>query len=154
MGYGATLAEPALNALGSTVEEISVGTFKKSLLMQSVAIGVGIGIAFGVAKITWNIPLIWLLAPPYVLLLFITYFSTEDFVNIGWDNAGATTGPITVPLVIAIGLGIGGEVGAVESFGILSLASVYPILSVLLVGMFVNGKRRRLIKETSGDLSF
>ena len=146
LGYGATMAEPALNALGATVEELTVGTFKKSLLMQAVAIGVGFGIAFGVAKIMFDIPLIAMCGPPYLLLLFITRLSTEEFVNIGWDSAGVTTGPITVPLVLAMGLGIGGEVGVVEGFGILSMASVCPILSVLCVGLVVNARRKKTLQ--------
>jgi len=153
MGYGATLAEPALNALGLTVEELTVGTFKKSLLMQAVAIGVGLGIGLGVAKIIWGIPLIWLLAPPYVLLMFITKTCTEEFVNIGWDSAGVTTGPITVPLVLAMGLGIGGQVGVVEGFGILAMASVYPILSVLLVSLWVNRKQKSALQEAAAEIA-
>jgi len=147
MGYGATLAEPALNALGLTVEELTVGTFKKSLLMQAVAIGVGVGIALGVAKIVWDIPLLWLLAPPYLLLIPITKLSTEEFVNIGWDSAGVTTGPITVPLVLAMGLGIGSQVGVVEGFGVLAIASVCPILSVLVVALRINMKRKAALTE-------
>ena len=107
LGYGATLAEPALNALGATVEKITVGAFKKSLLMQAVAIGVACGIGTGVAKIAFNLDLWYLLIPPYIALLFLTFVSSEDFVNFGWDSAGVTTGPITVPLVLAMGLGIG-----------------------------------------------
>ncbi|MFA6449927.1 MAG: DUF1538 domain-containing protein [bacterium] len=147
LGYGATLAEPALNALGLTVEELTVGAFKKSLLMQTVALGVGFGIAIGVAKIIWNLPLVWMLAPPYFLLIFITKISTEEFVNIGWDSAGVTTGPITVPLVLAMGLGISGQVGVVEGFGILAMASVCPILAVLCVGLSVTKKRKAALKE-------
>ena len=151
MGYGATLAEPALNALGLTVEEITVGTFKKSLLMQAVAIGVGVGIALGVAKIIWNIPLAYMLGPPYALLLIITFLSTEEFVNIGWDSAGVTTGPITVPLVLAMGLGIGNQINVIEGFGILSMASVCPILSVLLVGLSVTRKRTAALESASNE---
>lgn len=149
MGYGATLAEPALNALGATVEELTVGTFKKSLLMQAVAIGVGVGIAFGVVKIVFDLPLIWMLVPPYLILIVVTIISSEDFVNIGWDSAGVTTGPVTVPLVLAMGLGVGGQVGVVEGFGILALASVWPILSVLLVGLAVTMKRRSALTESA-----
>lgn len=145
MGYGATLAEPALNALGIKVEELTIGTFKKSLLIQSVAVGVGVGIAVGAAKIIWDISLIWLLAPPYIILLFLTKFSSEEYVNIGWDSAGVTTGPVTVPLVLAMGLGIGNQIGVVEGFGILSLASVYPILGVLFVGFYANRKSKNLL---------
>ncbi len=148
LGYGATLAEPALNALGRTVEDLSVGAFKKSMLMQAVAVGVGAGIALGVSKIIWNIPLLWLIAPPYILLLFITWISSEDFVNIGWDSAGVTTGPITVPLVLAMGLGIGGQVNVSEGFGILAMASVCPILAVLMVGIAVNRKRKAALRGT------
>jgi len=143
MGYGATLAEPALNTLGATVEDLSVGTFKKSTLIQSVAIGVGVGILIGVIKIIWSLPLIWLLIPPYLILLILTAISTEEYVNIAWDSAGVTTGPVTVPLVLSMGLGIGAQSGAVEGFGILAMASVFPIMSVLLMGLFMNRFRRQ-----------
>jgi len=141
LGYGATLAEPALNALGATVEKITVGAFKKSLLMQAVAIGVACGIGTGVAKIAFNLELWYLLIPPYTMLLFLTFISSEDFVNFGWDSAGVTTGPITVPLVLAMGLGIGINVpGVIDGFGVLSLASVGPIITVLTVGLLVRKK--------------
>jgi hypothetical protein len=143
------MAEPALNALGLAVEEITVGTFKKTLLMQAVALGVGVGITLGVMKIIWSIPLVYLLAPSYTLLLFVSKLSTEEFVNIGWDSAGVTTGPVTVPLVLAMGLGIGTQVGVVEGFGILAMASVCPILSVLSVGLSVTRKRKAALQEAS-----
>jgi hypothetical protein len=142
LGYGATLAEPALNALGVTVEKITVGAFKKSMLMQTVAIGVGLGIAFGVLKITFDIPLTYLLIPLYLLLIPLTIISSESFVNFAWDSAGVTTGPITVPLVLAMGLGIGANVpGIKEGFGILAMASVMPIIAVLTVGLLTSKKR-------------
>lgn len=150
MGYGATMAEPALNAMGSTVENLTAGSFKKSFLMQSVAIGVGIGIAVGVMKIIWNIPLVYLIAPPYLILMVLSFFSSEEFVNIGWDSAGVTTGPITVPLVLAMGLGLSSQVGAVEGFGILATASVYPILTVLSVGLMINLRRKAKARLSEG----
>jgi len=149
MGYSATLAEPALNALGATVEELTVGTFRKTLLMQAVAIGVGVGIALGGAKIIYDWPLIWILVPLYLALMVLTVLSSEDFVNIGWDSAGVTTGPVTVPLVLAIGLGISAQVGSVEGFGILALASVCPILAVLIVGLHVTHRRREEVESAS-----
>jgi len=139
LGYGATLAEPALNALGTTVEKITVGAFKKSLLMKTVAIGVGVGIGLGILKIAYNIPLTYLLIPPYLALIILTLISSEQFVNFGWDSAGVTTGPITVPLVLAMGLGVGASVpGVTDGFGVLALASVGPIISVLTVGLMVS----------------
>lgn len=147
LGLTATLAEPALNALGQSVEQITVGTFKKSHLISTVAFGVGIGTAFGIAKILFNIPLYLLLGIPYAILLVMTYLSTEEFVNIAWDSAGVTTGPVTVPLAIALGLGISAQEGVVEGFGILASASVYPIMAVLTMGLIVTARRRRELKE-------
>ena len=87
--------------------------------------------------------------PPYAVLMVLTVISNEDFVNIGWDSAGVTTGPVTVPLVLAMGLGISAQVGSVEGFGILALASVCPILSVLLVGLHVTRSRREEVESAS-----
>jgi hypothetical protein len=144
LGYGATLAEPALNALGHTVENVTVGVFQKKLLMQVVAIGVGLGIAAGVAQMAFeSIDLTMLLIPPYLLLLVLTVISTDEFVNFAWDSAGVTTGPITVPLVLAMGLGIGGSLpGVRDGFGILALASAGPIITVLSVGLIVKRSRQ------------
>lgn len=151
MGFGATLAEPALNALGMKVEELSVGTFKKMTLIYAVAIGVGLGIALGAVKIIWNIQILWMLVPAYIILLILTAMSDEQYVNIGWDSAGVTTGPVTVPLVLAMGLGLGARVeGVVEGFGILSMASACPILAVLLMGISASRKAKKMQNATNG----
>jgi len=142
LGFGATLAEPALNALGRTVEDLTQGSFKKKQLMYAVSVGVGIGIALGVMKIIFSIPLAYLLLPSYCLGLILTYFSSEEFVNVAWDSAGVTTGPVTVPLVLAMGLGLGVAVDAVEGFGILSMASIAPIISVLSTGLWIEFKQK------------
>ncbi len=137
LGFGATLAEPALNALGATVENMTQGVFKKSTLMYAVSFGVAFGIAIGLAKIVFNISLPVMLFPAYAIAIVLTFLSTEEFVNIAWDSAGVTTGPITVPLVLAMGLGVGGAVDVVEGFGMLSMASIGPIISVMLTGLWV-----------------
>jgi len=143
LGLGATLAEPALNALGTTVENLTNGAFKKSMLMYAVSIGVAFGIAIGVMKIVFEIPIAYLILPGYVLGLILTALSTEEFVNIAWDSAGVTTGPVTVPLVLAMGLGFGSAMGSVEGFGILSMASICPIIAVLSTGLWVQWKINR-----------
>ena len=137
LGFGATLAEPALNALGITVQDLTNGAFKKSMLMYSVAGGVAVGIALGVAKLVLNFDLMQVLLPLYAIGVLLTVFSTEEFVNVAWDSAGVTTGPVTVPLVLAMGLGLGSAVSAIEGFGILSLASICPIVAVLSMGIFI-----------------
>ena len=145
MGFGATLAEPALNALGLTVQNLTNGAFRKSMLMYSVATGVAFGIALGMAKILFEIDLAMLLIPLYLIALVLTYFSTEEFVNVAWDSAGVTTGTVTVPLVLAMGLGLGNAVSAIEGFGILSMASIGPIIAVLGMGQYIRFKQSRAI---------
>jgi hypothetical protein len=145
MGFGATLAEPALNALGLTVQNLTNGAFRKSMLMYSVATGVAFGIALGMAKILFEIDLAMLLIPLYLIALVLTFFSTEEFVNVAWDSAGVTTGPVTVPLVLAMGLGLGNAVSAVEGFGILSMASIGPIIAVLGMGQYIRFKQSRAL---------
>jgi hypothetical protein len=143
LGFGATLAEPALNALGMTVQNLTNGAFKKSLLMYSVSFGVATGIAIGVCKLIFGFELAYLLIPGYIFLGVLSSISTEEFVNVGWDSAGVTTGPVTVPLVLAMGLGFGNAMGVIEGFGILSMASLCPIISVLCCGLYVEWAAKR-----------
>jgi hypothetical protein len=145
LGFGATMAEPALNTLGLTVQNLTQGLFKKSTLMYAVSSGVAFGITLGLAKIIFDLPLAWLLMPTYLLAIVLTLVSSEEFVNIAWDSAGVTTGPITVPLVLAMGLGVGDAVQVTEGFGMLSMASIGPILAVLATGLWV---RLKLHMET------
>lgn len=132
------------------MQNLTNGAFKKSMLMYSVSFGVAVGIALGVAKLVFNWQLMYLLIPGYLGLLILTYFSTEEFVNVGWDSAGVTTGPVTVPLVLAMGLGFGNATGVIEGFGILSMASLCPILSVLSMGLYVQMKSKSQRAKRSG----
>ena len=149
LGFGSTLAEPALNALGLTVQELTNGAFKKSMLMYSVATGVAVGIALGVAKLIFHLDLMMLLLPLYAIGVIMTFLSTEEFVNVAWDSAGVTTGPVTVPLVHAMGLGLGNAVSAIEGFGILSLASICPIVAVLTMGLVIQMTQKTKVTQES-----
>lgn len=143
IGYGATVAEPALNAMGMTVENLTDGAFRKRMLIHAVAAGVGIGAALGVARILFNLPLWMLLLAGYALACAMTFVSREEIVNLAWDSAGVTTGPVTVPLLLALGLGLGEAVGAAEGFGILAMCSVGPIVTVLGTGLWIDLHTRR-----------
>ena len=146
LGFGATVAEPALNALGVTAEELTEGVFKKKTLINAVSIGVACGIALGLTKLIFDIPLVWLIVPGYLIAIVLTMLSSETFVNVAWDSAGVTTGPITVPLVLAMGLGFGNATNAVEGFGILCMASIGPIITVMLTGLLARYKANREIR--------
>ncbi len=151
VGFGATMAEPALSAMGLTVETLTDGAFPRRLLIRMVAIGVAIGMAVGVTKILFHISIAMLLMPAYALALALTVFSREEYVNLAWDSAGVTTGPVTVPLVLALGLGLGDAVDAAEGFGVLAMSSVGPIVSVLLTGKWIDWMVRRKIAAAADN---
>jgi hypothetical protein len=153
LGLSATLAEPALNALGMTVQNLTNGAFKKSMLMGAVAFGVATGIMLGVLKLIFDFHIMYILIPGYTLGLILTLVSTEEFVNVGWDSAGVTTGPVTVPLVLAMGLGFGNALGSTEGFGILAAASICPIVAVLTLGIYVQLKVKREERRIARELA-
>jgi len=143
LGYGATIAEPALNALGIQVEELTQGSMKKAYLLQFVAVGVAVGMTLGIVSLFFKARLIYWLLPFLGVLMFITFFSKDKYNCIGYDAAGVTTGPVTVPIVIALGLGITTQFPVEEGvrifgFGIISMASIGPIIAVLLLGIKIS----------------
>jgi len=143
-GMGATFSEPALAALGATVERLTKGKFTQMKLVFSVAIGVGCGIAMGFAKVYFDLNLWVILGVGYTACLILTLLTDDAIVCIAWDSAGVTTGPVTVPIVMASGLALAQAVDAVEGFGILTCASIGPILSVLLAGQLGTGSGKKV----------
>lgn len=155
LGFFAIFAEPALAAIAVTVEELTTGTFKRSKLVMIAAVGVGIGMAIGFARVLFSnmlpsggIHLSWILAPSYALALILTAFAPEDFSSIAWDVAGIATGPITVPIIITTGLGLGADtLRADGAFGIVATASVVPIIAVIVSGILDKQKSKRAIQD-------
>ena len=88
--------------------------------------------------------MIFLSVTPTLILSVIAFMDPEltKIVGLAWDCGAVTTGPVTVPLVMAMGLGLGNAVSATEGFGILSMASICPILAVLSMGMYIQIKQK------------
>lgn len=147
LGLMATLAEPALKALGTTVQRLSGGRFKQNTLIISVAIGVASGVTLGILRIVFAWKLVSVIVPGYGITLVLTYFSSKEYVAIAWDSAGVTTGPVTVPLVLALGMGVSNATGAGGGFGILTCASFCPIMSVLICGLYLDWKKSTSSEE-------
>lgn len=146
-GLIATFAEPALLALGETVEKLTDGKFPKLALVFAVALGVGCGIALGMAKVYYQFSLWIILLCGYLACLALTTMNDDVVTCIAWDAAGVTTGPVTVPIVLAAGLALGDAANVAEGFGILSCASIGPIFMVLLFGI-MNARRNPVASET------
>lgn len=129
-------AEPALNSMGTDTEKLTHGKLKKGKLMFSVACGVGIGVTAGVLRMLYDLSLTYMALIGYAIALVLTAPSSEELIGIGWDAAGVTTGPlITVPL--AMGLGLGNALHIGDAFGLLTMGSIGPVLTVLTAGLIV-----------------
>jgi hypothetical protein len=137
LGLLATKAEPALAVLGKTVEKLSGGHFSGKLLVWSVAVGVGCGMVLGAIKILFQVAIVYMIAAKYAVCLILTAYSDEAFTSIAWDSAGVTTGPVTVPFVLSLGIGLSNSVNGSEGFGILTAASAAPVISVLVTRLLL-----------------
>lgn len=142
LGFLATRAEPALRVMGKTVETLSEGQFSQNALVYTVCVGVGCGMVLGSSKILFEVNIIYLILAKYTVAAVLTVFSSENFTNIAWDSAGVTTGPVTVPFVLSVGIGFSKAKKAQEGFGILTCASVAPIITVLFTDLL-----RRMMQE-------
>lgn len=135
MGILITVAEPDLAVLSNQVPSVP-----NMVLIWTVAIGVGIFLALAAARIIFKIDLSVLLIGLYVVVLILSFFVPKDFVAVAFDSGGVTTGPVTVPFIMAMGVGLcairGDKEAANDSFGLVALSSVGPILAVMLLGIF------------------
>ena len=139
VGYGGTLVEPALRSLAMQVEEISQGAIPQNVLLHGVAIGFGSGMALGLYKIISNIPFVKVVLPLLLLIVVLAIVTPEPYPSIAMDSASATTGPVNIPLNMAIAIGLASIIEGVDpllsSFGIVGLTSIGSMISVMLLGI-------------------
>lgn len=135
LGILITVAEPDLQVLANQVPAIPNLT-----LILTVAIGVGIFLVLAEIRMLFNVPLSYVLVFFYILIFILAYFTPNDFTPVSFDSGGVTTGPITVPFVMALGIGMASvrsdKNSNSDSFGLISLCSIGPVLAVLFLGIF------------------
>ncbi len=139
LGYLGTLVEPALRALALEVEELSIGVIHHRVLIHGVAVGFGLGMAIGVTKILLNIPYIKIVVPLLALVAVLVFLTPEPFTAIAFDSASATTGPVNIPLNMALAIGLATVIKTadpfISGFGIVGLTSLGAMISVLVLGV-------------------
>ena len=134
LGMLTTMAEPDLQVLSKQVPAIN-GT----VLITTVAVGVGLFLVAATLRIRKGIPLRRMLLALYFVVFVLAFLAPGNFIPVSFDSGGVTTGPITVPFIMSLGLGIAStrsdKNSASDSFGLISLCSIGPILCVLLLGI-------------------
>lgn len=147
LGFIITIAEPDLQVLAKNVPEIDT-----MVLIITVSVGVGIFLLVSMLRILFAIPLKWLLIALYMIVFGLAAISAPSFLSVAFDSGGVTTGPMTVPFIMALGVGVASirsdENAKSDSFGLVALCSVGPILSVLILGFIYSSSA-----EGSGDLA-
>lgn len=138
IGFAITIAEPDVQVLASQVNNVDPSVEKSTLLLM-IALGVGLFLLIGAARTVLQLPLNLLLLFFYALVFIACTFVDPGFVGVAFDAGGATTGPITVPFIMALGIGVAAAArkkgGDDNSFGMVGLASIGPIAAVACMGM-------------------
>ncbi len=147
LGFATTVAEPALIAVALKAETVSAGGVHQWRLRVAVGIGVGVGVALGAVRIVTGMPVHAFMAAGYLIIIVQTALAPKSLVPLAYDSGGVTTSTVTVPLVTALGLGLAATVPgrnpAVDGFGLIAFASLFPIMAVLGYGQLVTLKARR-----------
>lgn len=134
VGTMITVSEPDLQVLAEQISSIP-----SAVLIWSVALGVGLLLVVAMLRIIFKIKLKYLLIVLYAVVFTVTFFVPEDFLAVAFDSGGVTTGPMTVPFIMALGVGVASirsDDGGSDSFGLVALCSIGPILAVMLLGIF------------------
>ena len=138
-GLVTTIAEPDVQVLVSEI--VHLNPFLSSWLLLSICgIGCGLFVCFGLVRIIKNIPLKWLLLALYSVVIILTCFVPNSFIGFSFDMGGVTTGSVTVPFILALAAGIcaiRGKSRATDTFGVIAISSIGPILAILILGFIV-----------------
>jgi hypothetical protein len=139
LGFVVTIAEPGVQVLSNQVEFVSGGDVPGVMLLLFVSLGVGIFVALSLLRMIFNMSLLKLLGAGYLVIFILALLTPPSFVPIALDAGGATTGSMAVPFILALGVGVTSVLSkkakSSESFGLIALASVGPVIAVLLLGV-------------------
>ena len=154
LGFSTTVAEPALIAITREAAKVAAqgdiiasGENARASyalgLRLTVAVSVGLAIAIGIIRILRGWPVHYLIITGYMIVVLMTLIAPEEIVGIAYDSGGVTTSTVTVPLVTALGVGLASSIRGrnpmVDGFGMIALASLFPMIFVMGFGMIVFG---------------
>jgi hypothetical protein len=146
LGFVTTWGEPSVRILAHEVEAASSGAIPRTIVLVAVCAGGALSVGAGMLRIAYDIPLLYLLAPGYGIVLAAMWFSDREFVAIAADAGGVATGPLANSFLLALGLGasaaLGGGDPLVQGLGLVALIALAPVLSVVALGLLIRLKKR------------
>lgn len=151
LGFIVTISEPDLQVLAEQVPSVP-----NMVLVLSVAFGVGIFLVAALLRMLFNITLSYMLIALYAVVFTLAFFVPDSFTAVAFDSGGVTTGPMTVPFIMALGIGISAirsdERAEDDSFGLVALCSVGPILSVLVLGLIYHPESTEYVSDAIPEI--
>ena len=151
IGMSTTLAEPSLIAVAIKANEVSGGTIGIWGLRIAVAIGAATGITLGTFRIITGAPLHYFIIAGYVIVIIQTFFAPKTIIPLAFDSGGVTTSTVTVPIVVALGLGLAATVPGrsvlIDGFGMIGIAVLFPMISVMAYAQLSEFKEARAAKK-------
>ncbi len=155
LGFLTTWSEPAVRILADQVEDASNGSIRRDLVLLTICVGVAFWVGLGLLRIAYDIPLLHLLIPGYVLVMVLLFVSSREFVAIAVDAGGVATGPManTFLLSLALGTAAAADTGnpLINGLGLVALIAIAPVISVMALGLAVRWKNRE--RSNSWDQS-
>ena len=154
IGFATTLAEPALMAVAIKARQVSGGSVSVWGLRTAVALGVAVGVALGAVRIVTGTPLYLYIVAGYMIVILQTLRAPRAIIALAYDSGGVTTSTVTVPLLTALGLGLASSVPGrsplLDGFGVIALAVLFPIATVLGYAQLSTARRRRADRHREG----
>lgn len=139
LGFIVTVAEPNVRVLATQIDNAAPGSISKNLLILSISVGIGFFVALSMAKIIFNIPVGRIVIFFYGIIFLLALKTPAEFLPIAMDAGGVTTGPLNVPFVIALGVGVSsvmrGRSSSGDGFGLVGLSSLGPVMAVMILGV-------------------
>lgn len=141
LSFLVTIAEPDVRVLTSVFSSVAGDDVDKTMMILVIAFGVGFFMVLSVIRMVAGVPMKYLLTASYLTIILLSFFVPSEYLAVSFDAGGVTTGPITVPVILALGIGVvsvlGGKSPLSEGFGLIGIASVGPILGMMIMGVLI-----------------
>jgi hypothetical protein len=153
IGFAVTLAEPDVSVLAGQVHDLNPG-ISEGLLTVMIALGVGLFVVIGLLRTVLGLKLRWVLIVFYGLVFLLVAFIGQSMASISFDASGATTGPLAVPFILAMGLGVSGSTkdDQESSFGLTGVASIGPIMAVAIMALTAVSKSAGAVADGQAEV--
>lgn len=155
VGYFIVRAEPAVQVLNRQVEEVTNGSITQKAIGTCLSIGIAFSVGIAMLRITTGLNILWFLVPGYLISLIMTFFVPQIFTGIAFDSGGVASGPMTTTFLLPFAMGaceaVGGNV-LTDAFGIVAMVAMTPLLTIQILGLVVNIRKRFRQKQLNEKL--